>query len=108
MERNYYFVGIAFFGMINGLFNQVLMPFAYLFAKVLAPGLFFGSDSLTLIFASLMASTATIIVGGIPAAIYERFVGATDDSTPVSLWIWLAGTALLTLPAIGNFFQIGL
>ena len=108
MERNYYFVGIAFFGMINGLFNQVLMPFAYLFAKVLAPGLFFGSDSLTLIFASLMASTATIIVGGIPAAIYERFAGATDDSTPVSLWIWLAGTALLTLPAIGNFFQIGL
>jgi hypothetical protein len=108
MERNYYFVGIAFFGMINGLFNQVLMPFAYLFAKVLAPGLFFGSDSLTLIFASLMASTATIIVGGIPAAIYERFVGATDDSTPVSLWIWLAGTALLTLPAIGNFFQVGL
>ena len=59
-------------------------------------------------FASLMASTATIIVGGIPAAIYERFIGAKDDSTEASLWIWLAGTALLTLPAIGNFFQIGL
>jgi len=36
------------------------------------------------------------------------FVGAQDDSPVVSLWIWLAGTALLTLPAIGNFFQIGL
>ena len=57
---------------------------------------------------TLMASTATIIVGGIPAALYERFIGAKDDSTVVSLWIWLAGTALLTLPAIGNFFQIGL
>ncbi len=55
-----------------------------------------------------MVSTATIILGGIPAAIYERFVGAKDDSTEVSLWIWLAGTAILTLPAIGNFFQIGL
>ena len=32
----------------------------------------------------------------------------TSDSTDVSLWIWLAGTALLTAPAIGNFFQIGL
>ena len=59
-------------------------------------------------FASLMASTATIIVGGIPAALYERYVGAKDDSNEVSLWIWLAGTALLTLPAVGNFFQIGL
>jgi hypothetical protein len=108
MERNYYYVGIAFFGMINGLFNQALVPFAYLFAKVLAPGLLFDQPSLTLMFASLMASTGTIIVGGIPAALYERYIGAKDDSTPASLWIWLAGTALLTLPAIGNFFQIGL
>lgn len=108
MERNYYYIGIAFFGMINGLFNQALVPFAYLFAKVLAPALLFGSESLTLMFASLMASTATIIVGGIPAALYERYIGAKDDSTTVSLWIWLAGTALLTLSAVGNFLQIGL
>jgi hypothetical protein len=63
---------------------------------------------LTLMFASLMVSTATIVLGGIPAAIYERFVGATEDSTEASLWIWLAGTALLTLPAVGNFFAIRL
>jgi len=108
MDRNLYYVAIAFFGMINGLFNQALVPFAYLFAKVLAPALLFGSESLTLMFASLMASTATIIVGGVPAAIYERYVGAKDDSTEVSLWIWLAGTGILTLPAVGNFFDIGL
>jgi hypothetical protein len=108
MDRNFYYVAIAFFGMINGLFNQMLVPFAYLFAKVLAPGLFFGSESLALLFASLMASTATIIAGGIPAALYERFIGAKDDSTEASLWIWLAGTGILTLPAVGNFFQIGL
>jgi hypothetical protein len=59
-------------------------------------------------FASLMVSTATIILGGIPAAIYERVTGAKDDSTEVSLWIWLAGTALLTLPAIGSFFEFKL
>ena len=108
MDRNLYYVAIAFFGMINGLFNQALVPFAYLFAKVLAPALLFGSESLTLMFASLMASTATIIVGGVPAALYERVVGAKDDSTEISLWIWLAGTGILTLPAVGNFFDIGL
>jgi hypothetical protein len=108
MDRNYYYIGIAFFGMINGLFNQALVPFAYLFAKVLGPALLFGNESLMLMFASLMASTGTIIAAGIPAALYERFTGATDDSTDASLWVWLAGTGLLTLPAVGNFFQIGL
>jgi hypothetical protein len=108
MNRNFYYVAIALFGIVNGLFNQALVPFAYLFVKVLAPALLFGSESLALMTASLMASTATIIAGGIPAAIYERVVGAKDDSTEVSLWIWLAGTALLTLPAMGNFFDIKL
>lgn len=108
MDRNFYYLGIAFFGMVNGLFNQAVVPFAYLFARVLGPALLFGSESLTLLFASLMASTATIIVGGIPAAIYERVIGAKDDSTDASLWIWLAGTALLTLSAAGNFLAIGL
>jgi hypothetical protein len=108
MDRNWYYIGIAAFGMINGLFNQALLPTAYVFVKVLAPALLFGSESLTLMFASLMVSTGTIIVAGIPASLYERFIGAKDDSTEVSLWIWLAGTALLTLPAIGNFFDIKL
>jgi hypothetical protein len=108
MERNFYFIGIAFFGMINGLFNQVALLFALLHVQVLAPALLFGSVSLTLMFSSLMVSTATIILGGIPAALYERYIGAKDDSTAASLWIWLAATALLTLPAIGNFLRIGI
>jgi hypothetical protein len=108
MDRTFYFVGIAFFGMINGLFNQSLLVFALIHMQILAPALLFGSVPLTLMFASLMASTATIIVGGIPAAIYERVVGAKGDSLETSLWIWLAVTALLTLPAIGNFLATGL
>jgi hypothetical protein len=34
--------------------------------------------------------------------------GLKEDSTEASLWIWLAGTGLLTLPAMGNFLEIGL
>ena len=108
MERHWYYIGIAFFGMVNGLFNQLWLLFALIHVQILAPALLFGSVGLTLMFSSLMVSTATIILGGIPAAIYERFAGAKDDSTVVSLWIWLAGTAILTLPAIGNFINIGL
>ncbi|MGB8525403.1 MAG: hypothetical protein WCD75_00870 [Rhodoplanes sp.] len=108
MDRNAYFVAIAFFGMINGLFNQTWLLFALLHVQILAPALLFGSVPLTLIFSSLMVSTATIILAGIPAAIYEHIAGVKDDSTDVSMWIWLAGTALLTLPAVGGFLQIGL
>ena len=107
MDRNFYFIGIAFFGMINGLFNQLWLLFALIHMQILSPVLLFGSTSLTLLFSSLMVSTATIILAGIPATLYERYAGL-DDSNAVSLWIWLAGTALLTLPAIGNFFAIGL
>src|SRR5215510_5983512 len=107
MERTPYYIGIAFFGMVNGIFNP-LMAFSYVFSKVLMTVPLFGSESLIFYFAALMLSTATIILGGIPAAIYERFTGTKDDSTEASLWIWLAGTAILTLPAVGNFLKIGL
>jgi hypothetical protein len=109
MERNFYFIGIAFFGMINGIpfFNPFyIIAFVYTGRVMAVP--FFGSTSLIALYASLMVSTATIILAGIPAALYERLTGIKDDSNVVSLWIWLAGTAILTLPAIGNFFQIGL
>ena len=107
MNRSFYFIGIAFFGMINGIFNQLWLIFALLYVQPFMGPLLFGSLSLTLMFASLMVSTATVILGGIPAAIYERATGA-EESTDVSLWIWLAGTAILTLPAAGNFLKFGL
>jgi hypothetical protein len=108
MDRQYYYVAIAFFGMINGLFNQVAVLFAIIHVQILAPALLFGSTALTLMFASLMVSTLTIILGGIPAAIYERLAGTGEESSQASLWIWLAGTAILTLPAAGNFLATGL
>ena len=89
-------------------FNQDALVFTLVHMQILAPALLFGSVSLTLMFSSLMVSTGTIILGGIPAAIYERVVGAKDDSTEASLWVWLAGTAILTLPAMGNFLKFGL
>lgn len=108
MDRNLYYVGIAFFGMVNGIFNHLALFFTLIHVQILAPALLFGSVPLTVMFSSLMVSTATIILGGIPAALYERYVGAQDDSTEASLWIWLAGTGILTIPAIGNFIRIGL
>ena len=109
MNRNFYYVGIAFFAMVNGLpfFSPLYMPaFGYSLQVMAAP--LFGNTPLIALFASLMVSTGTLILAGIPAAIYETHVGAKEDSTETSLWIWLAGTALLSIPAVSNFLQIGL
>ncbi|MCC6888175.1 MAG: hypothetical protein IT536_06535 [Hyphomicrobiales bacterium] len=107
MERHWYYIGIAFFGMINGMFHPLRLM-TYVLTKVLMTVPLFGSEALIFYVSSLMLATGTIIVAGIPAALYERIVGAKEDSTEVSLWIWLAGTALLSLPAMGTFFRIGL
>jgi hypothetical protein len=107
MERHWYYIGIAFFGMINGMFHPFRVM-TFILTKVLMEVPLFGSEGLIFYVSSLMLATATIIVAGIPAALYERFVRAKDDSTEASLWIWLAGTAILTLPAVGNFLKIGL
>lgn len=107
MDRNLFYIGIAFFGMINGIFNPLIL-FTYALSNRLMWVPLFESPGVIFYFASLMLSTATVILGGIPAAIYERFSGAKEDSTETSLWIWLAGTAVLTIPAIGNFLSAGL
>ncbi|ARQ00006.1 hypothetical protein [Pseudorhodoplanes sinuspersici] len=106
-ERSFYYIGIAFFGMINGIFNPLFF-FVFQISVYLMAEPLFGSTAAIAYFSSLMLSTGTVILGGIPAALYERFIGAKNDSTVTSLWIWLAGTAILTLPAIGNFLAIGL
>ncbi len=48
---------------------------------------------------SVAITLMTLLLAGIPAAIYERIRGL-QQSTPGSLAIWLVATVLLTLPAI--------
>jgi hypothetical protein len=106
MKPQPYIVAIMLFATINGIFSPWLgavFPFVF----VLMPAFFTDSISILLLTSSLLFSTMTLIVAGIPAALYERWIGA-KESTELSMWIWLAGTGLLTLPAASNFFQIGL
>jgi hypothetical protein len=108
MSRNSYYIAIAFFGMISGLplYSPVFqLTLGYTYRLMHAP--LFGDLRLITFFHSMMVSTATIILAGVPAATYERYVGAKDDSTDASMWIWLAGTAILAIPAVGTFLRGG-
>jgi hypothetical protein len=48
---------------------------------------------------SVFIAAMTLLIAGIPAALYERIRGL-KASTSVSLGIWLVATVLLTLPTV--------
>jgi hypothetical protein len=93
-------VGIA---IINGLFSPALIA-VFALQGLWYPFFFPSSLPVILMLCSLIISTITLMVGGIPAAIYERFAGGGQASTLSGL-IWFAGVLLLTLPAIPNIVK---
>jgi hypothetical protein len=105
MSTQPFTIAIVAFATINGIFSPLLVVFIP-FVLVLMPAFFLQSTSVLLFLSSILCATVTLILGGIPAALYERWVGATE-STPLSMWLWLAGVGILTLPAAGNFLRFG-
>jgi hypothetical protein len=100
-----YIVPILIFAMINGIFSPLvflIVPFVF----ALTPAFFLESTAVILYVSSLLLATMTLIAGGVPAALYERFMGL-EESSEISMYIWMACTALLSLPAAINFFEIG-
>src|SRR5262245_34084476 len=87
-------LGTAGLAIVNGLpltaFFDSVSYILYLFSR---GSLFIDRDALfhaTSVFIAVM----TFLIGGIPAAIYERLRGL-PESTPASLGLWLAATTLL-------------
>lgn len=95
---------ILIVAMLNGLGSPALqIIFAH--APLWMPGFLPVNLQVVLYASSLLCSTLTLLIAGIPAAIYERVTGATH-STDTSLLIWGGGTVLLTLPAMGNLAKL--
>jgi hypothetical protein len=81
----------------NGIFSPFL-NIAIPVAAVLLPELFPRTVEWVLFWSSVLLASATLLFSGVPAALYERLVERNPESA-VSMWIWLAGAAALTLPA---------
>jgi hypothetical protein len=106
MNRQPYVIAIMLFATINGIFSPFIIAVVP-FVVIMSPAFFAESLQVILFVSSLLLATFTLMLGGVPAALYERWVG-TKESTELSMWIWLAGVAVLSLPAVFNFFQFGL
>ena len=84
--------------ILNGIFSPYLR-LAIPVAAVLMPELFPRTIEWVLFWSSILLATATLLFSGVPAALYERLI-ARDREGTASMWIWLAGAAMLSLPMI--------
>jgi len=94
MQKDVMLVATAGLSLMNGMtWSPVLFPFVVLLKALLA-GTILASPLVLTYLASLLVSATTLLLAGVPAALYERAKGLTE-STPISIGIWLAGTAVL-------------
>lgn len=99
MKRDVMLVATAGLSLVSGMhFSPWFDPIAILLKPFLA-GTFLGTPIVFLYITSIFISLMTLLIAGIPAAIYERVKGL-GESTPVSLGIWLACTAVIGFRAL--------
>jgi hypothetical protein len=98
LDRQTLFIIVIGLSMLNGIFSPFL-KIALPISAVLLPELFPRTLSWVLLWASVLLSTLTLLLSGIPAALYARLV-ERDLGGAASLWIWLAGAGVLSLPAV--------
>lgn len=101
MERNSLIAAMAL-SIVNGIFSPwvlavfVLYPVWYPgWAPTYAQFVYMGS--------ALILSTLTLMLAGVPSALYTRL--SANPSAQVAGLIWIAGALLLTLPALPNVLR---
>jgi hypothetical protein len=98
MQRDVLLVATAAASLLNGQgFSPIFDPVFFLLRPFVV-GTFLATPLVFFYLTSLFISIMTLLIGGIPAAIYERIRGHAD-STPVSVGIWFLTTVLLAIPA---------
>jgi hypothetical protein len=89
--------------MVNGCDASPLFDAASFYLYSFAKGMPLVHADVYYYLTSLMVSLLTLLVAGIPAALYERWRGL-PQSTPGSLAVWLLSALLLTVPTLLRLF----
>jgi hypothetical protein len=102
MSREQVAVLAVVVAMINGMFSPSLPLFFFANAPAWYPGVLPFLPDLVVYFSRIAAATTTLVLSGIPAALYERFARPAPDSS-ISSWIWTIAAAALSWEAIDGF-----
>jgi len=87
----------------NGMFSPALLPI-FALQGIWYPFFLPASLPLILVLSSLLVSTLTLMLAGVPAALYEH-IADKGKSSRISGLIWLAAVVLLALPALPNILK---
>lgn len=101
MDRNP-LVPVMGLAIVNGIFSPWVLGVFVLY-PVWFPSWAPAYTQVVYMASALILSTLTIMIAGVPAALYERL--ASDAKPAVVGLIWLSATAVLTLPAIPNVLR---
>jgi hypothetical protein len=109
MSRDSLFIVVLALSLVNGLvspFLKILYVLAPTWIVYLFPGAgdFFLLPEFVFYLCSLIIATVTLLIGGVPAALYERFVPGAYGST-AAMYVWLAGAGVLSLPSVEDLFR---
>jgi hypothetical protein len=99
LGRDVLLAGTVAVSVVNGLdFSPIFDSIAYYLYSFAKNTPLFHADVFYYL-TSFAISLMTLLLAGIPAALYERMRGL-PQSTPASLAIWLAAAVLLSLPTL--------
>lgn len=97
LRQDGFLIGIATLSLLNGMDFSVYFEPGVVMIRPLLFSFGLSSPVLVLYFTSLFLSIATLVLAGVPAALFERATGR-QSSDAVSLSIWMGVIALITLP----------
>jgi hypothetical protein len=93
-------VGMA---ILNGLFSPALLA-VFALHPLWYPALLPTMLPFVFMVSSLIVATLTLMIAGVPAALYERLLG-NGETTVTSGFVWLLGVMVLTLPAVPSILR---
>ena len=94
------FIGISLLSIANGFLSPYLILGVSL-AVYWLPEFLFGVPEVALFMASLFVSFGTLLLSGVPAALFERSTGRPETDR-ASMLVWFAGALVLTLPGLAS------
>jgi hypothetical protein len=100
MPASFFLFGIMALAIVNGMFSLFLVvTTTRIVIPTFAPAFLLTSPTIVVFLGYLLGATITVILSGVPAALFERATGRGETDT-ASWAIWLATAALLTVPAL--------
>jgi hypothetical protein len=103
MQRDVLLLVTVGLSLLNGqAFSPYFDPIYFLLRPFIA-GTFISTPLAAFYVTSIFVSVVSLAVAGIPAAIYERLRGL-DETTPISIAIWLGALIVISIPTGMAFF----